>query len=311
MALKHAIEPIFEHQFSKSSYGFRPQRGCTEALNKVNALIAEGYQHVVDADIKRYFDTIDHRTLMEKVREKISDSRVLELVSVFLTQGVIAGMREWIPEEGTPQGGVISPLLANIYLDELDKEMEKFGHAMVRYADDFVVMCADATEATRALKEIYDCMRRLELELHPTKTKIVDMNGKGNSFEFLGYHFERTRRSGNIRLWARAKSEQKLRGAVRMKTKRCNGHSLRGIIEAINQTVKGWYEYFKGCIRSVFTELDGWIRMRLRSILRKRRGGRGRGRGADHQRWGNAFFCEHGLFSMVTAYDAYVSPQTR
>jgi len=294
-ALLHVLEPIFEKDFAEHSYGFRPGRGCKDALRKVSRLLEAGHVWVVDADIKSYFDTIPHEMLMERIGRKVSDGRVLELIESFLNQDVMESAKAWTPEEGTPQGAVMSPLLANIYLDPLDHLMEEAGYEMVRYADDFVILCRSQAEAEEALARVRDWMDQAGLKLHPEKTRIVDARERGG-FDFLGYHFERGYR------WPSRKSEKKLKDAIRRKTRRANGLSLIAIIAELNPLLRGWYEYFKHSYKTTFGRLDGWMRMRLRSILRKRRHGRGRGRGADHQRWPNAFFAEHGLFCLLTAY---------
>ena len=153
-ALKLVIEPIFEREFEDSSYGFRPQRGCKDALREVDELIKQGYTHVVDADVESFFDTIVHPTLMRRIEERISDGRVLRLIGLFLSQDIIQGMKRWTPTGGTPQGAVISPLLANIYLHPLDRQMKQQGYRMVRYADDFVVLCPTAEQAQAAHEEV-------------------------------------------------------------------------------------------------------------------------------------------------------------
>ena len=203
----------------------------------------------------------------------------------------------WTPERGTPQGAVLSPLLSNIYLDPLDHVMENAGFEMVRYADDWVILCRTCVEAERALEAARAWIEENGLALHPEKTRLVDATQPGG-FDFLGYHFECGRR------WPARKSADKLRMAIRAKTKRTNGHSLECVITTVNSTLRGWFEYFKHSAPTTFRTLDSWVRMRLRSILRKRRGGRGRGRGHDHNRWPNAFFAARGLFSMVEAHAA-------
>jgi RNA-directed DNA polymerase len=293
-ALRMVIEPIFEHEFAEHSYGFRPKRGCKDALRRVDELLKSGYNYIVDADLKSYFDTIPHDRLMTLVGQKVSDSRVLTLIEAFLKQGVLDGMREWTPEMGSPQGAVISPLLSNIYLNPLDHLMAKAGIEMVRYADDFVILCRSPEEASQALAMVQDWTAAAGLTLHPTKTRIVD--AKEDAFEFLGYRFEDGKR------YPRAKSLTKFRDTIRAKTKRKTGGSLRAIIGSLNPSLRGWFEYFKHSYKTTFPYLDGWIRMRLRSILRKRRGRKGRGRGSDHQRWPNAFFADHGLFSLKAAH---------
>lgn len=294
-ALRSVLEPIFEAGFAEHSYGFRPGRGCKDALRRVDWLLKQGYTWVVDADLKSFFDTIAHDRLMQRVTKKVSDSRVLDLISQYLTQGVMETAKRWTPEKGTPQGAVISPLLSNIYLDPLDHLMARLGFAMVRYADDFVVLCRSEGEATKALKVIKEWTEEEELVLHPEKTRLVDASQRGG-FDFLGYHFER-----NLR-WPRKQSLKKLKDTVRAKTRRNNGHSLEAIITSLNRSLKGWFEYYKHSHWTTFKPLDGWIRMRLRSILRRRRHRKGRGRGRDHQRWPNAFFAERGLFSLVAAH---------
>lgn len=293
-SLRNALEPIFEHEFCEYSYGFRPRRSAKDALRRVNGLLETGYRFAVDADLKSYFDTIPHDRLMDLVRLRVADGRVLSLVSTFLNQSILEELREWSPTEGTPQGAVLSPLLANIYLHPLDVLMQAAGYEMTRYADDFVILCRTADDAGRALKLVDQWVQEAGLTLHPEKTRIVNMDEPGG-FDFLGYHFEAGLRR------PRAKSLQKLKDTIRAKTRRNNGQSLREIITQVNRTVRGWYGYFKHSRSWVFKDLDGWIRMRLRSILRRRQKRRGRGRGADHQRWPNAFFQAQGLFSMAMA----------
>ncbi len=293
-ALRHVLEPIFERQFAEHSYGFRPGRGCKDALRRVDALLKQGHRYVVDVDLKSYFDTIPHDKLLGEVCKHIADGRVLALIEAFLKAGIFDGMREWRPESGAPQGAVLSPLLSNLYLNELDHQMVHAGYEMTRYADDLVIQCRTREEAERALQLVQAWTAQAGLTLHPTKTKIVDAEIDG--FEFLGYRFAKHRR------FPRPKSLKKFKEAIRAKTQRTNGRSLSMIIADVNRTLRGWFEYFKHSYRTTFPSLDGWVRMRLRSILRKRQGGRGRGRGKDHQRWRNAYFAEQGLYSLTTAY---------
>ncbi len=294
-AVLMVMEPIFERDFAEHSYGFRPGRGCKDALRRVDQLLKEGYTYIVDADLKSYFDTIPHDRLMSLVEQKVSDGRVLNLIQSFLKQGVLDGLQEWTPEEGSPQGGCISPLLSNINLNPLDHLMAQRGFKMVRYADDFVIRCRSPEDAARALALVQEWTAEAGLKLHPEKTKIVD--AKTGTFDFLGYRFKR----GSIR-FPRPKSMQKLKDSVRAKTERTSGESLTKIINDLTPMLRGWFEYFKHSQRTTFQSLDGWIRMRLRSILRKRRGRKGRGRGSDHNRWPNAFFAKHGLYSLKTAH---------
>jgi RNA-directed DNA polymerase len=300
-AVRMVIEPIFENRFAKHSYGFRPGCGCKDALRRVEELLRAGHAHVVDVDIRGYFDAIPHDRLMALVRERIADGRVLGLIEGFLKQGVIEGT-DWreAKREGTPQGGVISPLLANIYLDPLDWLMAQIGFEMVRYADDMVVMCRSREEAAAALSALREWMEGAGLTLHPDKTRVVDMGLVDSHFDFLGYRFKRSRRGSLMRL-VRPKSLRKLRETIKPETRRNNGKCMDAIVAELNRTLKGWYGYFKHAKASQLGEIDGWVRMRLRSTLRKRRGGKGRGRGRDHQRWPNRYFTNLGLFCLLEA----------
>jgi RNA-directed DNA polymerase len=299
-AVRMAIEPIFENRFAKHSYGFRPGRGCKEALRRVEELLRAGHAHVVDVDIKGYFDAIPHQSLMALVREHIADGKVLGLIEGFLKQGVIEGAHWQEAKDGTPQGGVISPLLANIYLNPLDWLMVGLGFEMVRYADDIVVLCRSQEEAEAALERLREWMEEEGLTLHPEKTRTVDMNKAESHFDFLGYRFKRSRRGSLMRL-VRPKSMSKLRESIKPRTRRTEGKSMEAIVADINRTLLGWYGYFKHAKDNELGGIDGWIRMRLRSILRKRRGCKGRGRGRDHQRWPNHYFTELGLFCLLEA----------
>jgi RNA-directed DNA polymerase len=299
-ALRAVIEPIFEREFAPQSYGFRPGRGCKDALRRVDELLKSGHAHVVDIDIKGYFDSIPHDRLMELVEKHIADGRVLGMIEGFLKAGVMEGMESWEPEEGTPQGGVISPLLANIYLDPLDWLMERSGLEMVRYADDMVVLCRDGEKARQALEATREWMGKAGLRLHPEKTRVVEMTEPGRHFDFLGYRFWRNRRGGIKRL-VRPKSKKKLRENIKPQTRRTNGHSMEAIVAKLNPVLRGWYGYYKHVHADTLREINGWVRGRLRAILRKRRGGRGRGRGRDHHRWRNRYFDTLGLFCLEAA----------
>ena len=193
-ALKLVIEPIFEREFAASSYGFRPGRGCKDALREVERLLQQGTGHVVYVDIKGYFDNIAHQALLRLVEERIADGKVLGLIEAFLKQGVLEEGIITDPLTGSPQGGIISPMLANIYLNPLDWLLESLGLHSVRYADDIVVLAADAKTAIHALDSIREWMVGAELTLHPDKTRIVDMNEADAYFDFLGYRFKRSRK---------------------------------------------------------------------------------------------------------------------
>lgn len=294
-ALQATLEPIFEREFAEQSYGFRPGRSCRDALRRVEQLLHAGYHWVVDADLQSYFDTIPHERLMARVEEQIADGRVLELLRAYLKQGVLDGLGEWQPETGTPQGAVISPLLANIYLNPLDHLMAGAGIELVRYADDIVLLCRSEAEAQRGLALMQAWTAAAGLILHPAKTKIVDAT-QTEGFEFLGYHF----RSGQK--WPRKKSLQKLKDTVRAKTKRHNGHSFATIIADVNQSTRGWFEYFKYSHRFIFDRLDRFIRTRLRSILRRRSGKRGRATGAENAQYPDAYLRSQGLLFLASAH---------
>lgn len=294
-AVRLTVEPVFEREFAPGSYGFRPRRGCKDALREVEQLLKSEYIYVVDADIKAYFDNIRHDLLMAEVCKYIKDGRVLELLEGFLKAGILEGMKRWVPEEGTPQGAVISPLLANLFLHPVDIAMAEAGYRMVRYADDFVILCRSRAEAETALAKVRKLIEERELTLHPEKTKVADLSEPGVGFDFLGYHFERTTR------WPRKKSLGKVKEAIRRKTRRSNGHSLDAIIKGVNSTLRGWYEYFKHANRRTFPRLDGFVRRRLRSILREREGRHSVGRGYNNIRWPNRFFHDHGLFCLEVA----------
>ena len=296
-AVKFVLEPIFEAVFHPSSYGFRPGRGCHDALREVAGLIAEGHTFVVDADFASYFDTIPHERLMQRVEERVSDGRILGLLRSWLDQDILQGMQRWTPTEGTPQGAVISPLLANIYLHPLDERMAACGYRMVRYADDFVVMCKSREEAEAALAEIRAWVADNGLRLHPDKTHIGDCLVAGQGFEFLGYRFERGRR------FVRKKSLTRLKDNIRVKTRRSRGTSLARIIDSLNPTLQGWFAYFKHAHPRTFTVLDAFIRRRLRAVLRKQAKRPGHGATLeDHRCWPNAFFAEAGLLALHTAW---------
>jgi RNA-directed DNA polymerase len=303
-AVKLVIEPIFEFQFLETSHGFRPGRGCKDALREVDGLLKAGYTHVVDADLKGYFDSIPHGPLMERVESSVSDGRVLDLIRGWLGQDILKGLERWTPTGGTPQGAVISPLLANLYLHPLDERMMARGYRMVRYADDFVILCRSREEADAALAEVTVWVEANGLTLHPDKTHVGDCRQKGEGFEFLGYRFEAGRR------WVRKKSLKRFKDAIRSKTGRMRSGSLLDIANDLNPMLRGWYEYFKHAQRSTFNELDGFVRRRLRALLRKREKRPGMGRCLeDHKRWNNAFFAGAGLFALYPARLAVRHPR--
>lgn len=292
-ALRHVLEPIFEKEYAEHSYGFRPGKGCKDALRRVDDLIKRGYRHTVDVDLKAYFDSIPHDKLLDEVRKRVADGRVLGLIEAYLKASILDGMDVWDPARGAPQGAVLSPLLSNLYLNDLDHLMASRGYEMTRYADDMVIQCRTPEEAESALAAVRDWVGPRGLTLHPTKTRVVDVETE--RFDFLGYHFEKRYRT------PRKKSLDRFRETIRGKTRRNSGTSLGRIIADVRKTARGWFEYFKHSTPGIFRELDGWTRMRLRSLLRRRLGKKGRGRGSDHQIWPNAFFAASGFFSMEEA----------
>jgi len=291
------IEPIFEHEFEPRSFGFRQGLGCKDALREVDRYVKAGYCWVVDADLQSYFDTIPHAALLAKVGNRIADGRVLALVGQFLKQDIMDDMKRWTPTAGSPQGAVISPLLANIYLHELDVEMREAGLVMIRYADDTVVLCRSREEAQSALARMQEWVNANGLTLHPDKTHLGDCRVDGQGFEFLGYRFEAGKR------WVRKKSLMSLKDKIRAKTKRNEGNSIDYVIASLNPTLRGWYGYFQHAHRFTFERIDGFVRRRLRAMLRKQKHRPGQGRCLrDHKQWPNAFFADLGLFTMSKAH---------
>jgi RNA-directed DNA polymerase len=199
---------------------------------------------------------------------------------------------------------VISPLLANLYLHPVDVAMAEQGWEMVRYADDLVILCCSLEGAEAALAGLAKLLGERGLTLHPQKTRIANLTEPGDGFDFLGYHFERGRRSGRLQRWPRRKSLKRVKDTLRQKTRRANGQSLEAIVKSVNGMLRGWFEYFKHSNKYTFIRMDQWLRRRLRSILRKRCKRRGISRGLDHQRWPNSYFQAHGLFNLEGAYRA-------
>ena len=309
-AVKNAIEPIFERTFAETSYGFRPNKNAKQALKRVDKLLNAGKTWAVDCDIKSYFDTIPHDKLMNRVKEQIADTKVLKLIEQMLEQGIMEAHKEWNPTQGTPQGGVISPVLANIYLNELDHLLIRKGVHPTRYADDLVVLCDSEAEAIETLGYINGWMINNGLSLHPDKTKVIDLSQSNAEMDFLGYTFKRTGKGTLIR-YPRQKSMKRYREAVKAITKRTSGIELSETIKRINRKARGWFNYFSDSIPNVFETMDGYTRRRLRAILLKREKRPGFGTGTAHRKWPNSFFADKGLFSMTTAHLAASYPARR
>jgi len=282
-AIVHVIEPIFEADFQSFSYGFRPKKSATQALEAIRVAGNRGLNFVVDADIQGYFDNIQRDTLMELVKERISDRRVLKLIRQWLECGVMEDgtVRETLA--GTPQGGVISPLLANIYLNQLDRIWAaQYSHLgeLVRYADDFVALCATESKAKEALRQIGLVMNRLGLTLHPAKTRLVDLRRGKEGFVFLGCTIRKKRSIQRapdkhfMQRWPSPKATKKLRDRVRELTgKKQSGKDVKQIIAELTPVLRGWGNYFRtGNADREFNKMDGFVVKSLRR-WQYRRGG--------------------------------------
>lgn len=268
--LKEVIEPVFEPEFLDCSYGFRPDKSAHMAIKKVEEYLKDGNVWVVDADIKSYFDTIDHKLLIDAVADKISDGSILNLIGLFLEAEIKDGEGLVIPEMGTPQGGVISPLLANIYLHEFDKEMTERGHKLVRYADDWIILKRTMMAGRRIMSGAKEFLKEeLELKMHPKKSKLID--ARQESFEFLGYYFRvygnNGQGEGNVIFGPSHKSIDKFKEKIREITRRNQTTTAKRVITSLRPKLRGWANYFGiGYVKSLFENLDGWIRRRIRMI---------------------------------------------
>lgn len=300
-AVKMVLEPIFENEFLDMSFGFRPNKGAQMALEEVSRLIKEGYTWVVDADLQAYFDTIPHEKLMAKVEKRISDGRIIKMLTMWLKQEIMEECKTWVPTAGSPQGAVISPLLSNIYLHDLDVAITSAGYKMVRYADDFVILARSRKEAEDALGLVQTWVTEHELILHPEKTHLGNCMEEGEGFEFLGYRFE----AGTS--WVRRKSIQKFRDRIRELTGRNCGKSIQEVITKLNPVLNGWCNYFKNVTKYTLGTFDSFVRRRLRAIIERHNKKKSFGAGWCNQKIPNKFFADKGLFNMEQFQRQYLA----
>lgn len=268
-ATKNVMEQIFEMKFLDCSYGYRPGRNAQQAVKEIKNCIEQGYIWVIDADVQKFFDSVDHELLMSFIAEEISDGKVLNLIESWLKAGVMNQGKHEETMVGTPQGGVISPLLANIYLHEMDEQITKIDSIrLVRYADDFVILCRTKEQAEKAMKRVINMLNKLKLQLNKTKTKIVNVNRE--SFEFLGFKLKRA--CGKVFITPKKDAIKKFKETIRIITWRNQPAKPEEVAGRLNSVIRGWGNYYKiGNIKRIFERLDCWIRTRMRTFIEKKK----------------------------------------
>jgi RNA-directed DNA polymerase len=307
-AARLVLEPIFEAGFLPVSYGFRPGRSAVQAKEQARVSFIDGYVFAVDGDIRDYFSTIEHERLLALVGERVSDRRMLKLLGKWLEAGVMEDGSFSETVAGTPQGGVISPLLANIYLHAFDTALVEAGAGrLIRYADDWLALCRSRAEAEAVLELARETLASLGLELHPEKTKVVDLREGREGFDFLGCHF-RARVSGRLlergvrryylQRWPSQRSMKRVRAKIKAKTGRGRtGSDIREVIADVNPILRGWGNYFRtGNAATKFVQLDRYVVDRLNGLLRKRYGRHLRP--GQLNGWTRERFEAHGLYRL-------------
>ena len=314
-ALLNRLEPIFEPVFDDANFGYRRGRSTKDALRKVWKEIESGREWIVDADLKDFFGSVDHEKLLTLVAQRVADGRVLRLIKAMLKAGSYGQGRLFPSERGTPQGGVVSPLLSNILLTPFDREMRRRGYQLTRYADDWVITCKSVAEARAAVAAALRILKQLGVVLHPQKTRIVHVQ---QGFEFLGYKIKRGKalrlpaskirsqaRSGALYAYPREKSICRFKDQVRQRTKRRVPLRTRELIAELNPVLRGWGEYYKRAhVRNLFHQLDGWVRRRIWSHRFKR------WRNGGWKQLPNAkLYGEYGLVNLVGLIPSIASAQ--
>lgn len=296
-ALKSLIEPIFEVEFLEGNHGYRPERSTETACRHLESYLEQGCHWVVDADIRNFFGELDQERLLCEANRRLADGKILKLIRSFLEAGVMEEMEYRKTGTGTPQGGIVSPLLSNIYLHALDEQLEAEGTAWVRYADDLVLLCKSREEAEAAREQLQGRLAEMGLTLSPEKTRVVHLS---EGFDFLGWHYRGDQR------WPRAKSEKGFRARLRGSTRRNRPGSMAEICRELESVLRGWFHYYRdGNSGLSFQRLTSWTRHRLRSLQRRREKRSGRATQRDNYRYPNRWFEQCGFFDLVQELRRY------